>query len=205
MIAKATALHCALPWRKQYILWYVHVCILHPDVELHVPFVDMTRGKSACIPRCAIRMSSPTCTATREEARDEAAHRTLDAENVVDAARRALGSAATTDRPKRRLPPEVQRGACPSPTTPSPVVLAEAPTGTCSSLAPPRGPWRTPAAAPVEGRAKRDQHSVSTRRTATRQANHFGVSSNFVTSHTTGKSHNNNRGVVPSALEEMAR
>jgi hypothetical protein len=75
-------------------------------------------------------------------------------------------------------PPELDRGACPSPTHPSRVVLAEAPTGTSSPLVPPRGPWRDPAAASVKGRAKRPQHSVSTRRTATRQSNHFGVSSN---------------------------
>ncbi len=43
-------------------------------------------------------------------------------------------------------------GACPSLTGPSPVVLAEAPRGTSSSLAPPRGSWHTHAAAPVERR-----------------------------------------------------
>ncbi len=50
--------------------------------------------------------------------------------------------------------PEVHGGACPSPTTPAPVALAEAPQGTSCSLAPPRGPWRDPAAAPVKRRAR---------------------------------------------------
>ena len=43
-------------------------------------------------------------------------------------------------------------GACPSPTTPSPVVLVEALTGAPSPFAPPRGSWRTPAATPVKRR-----------------------------------------------------
>jgi len=55
--------------------------------------------------------------------------------------------------------PEVHGGACPSPTIPSPVVLAEALTGTCCSLAPPRGPWRDPAAASVKGRAERAEQT----------------------------------------------
>jgi len=38
---------------------------------------------------------------------------------------------------------------------PSPVALAEAPVGAPSPFAPPRGSWRTPAAAPVKGRSRR--------------------------------------------------
>ncbi len=50
--------------------------------------------------------------------------------------------------------PEVHGRACPSPTTPSPVALAEAPQGVPSTLAPPRRPWRDPAAASAERRAR---------------------------------------------------
>jgi hypothetical protein len=45
----------------------------------------------------------------------------------------------------------IHAGACPSPTTPSPVVLAEVPKVVRSTLTPPRGPWRDPAAASVKG------------------------------------------------------
>jgi len=54
-------------------------------------------------------------------------------------------------RSRSRLAPA---GACPSATTPSPVVLAEVPTGVPSPFVPPRGSWRTPAAAPVKGRSR---------------------------------------------------
>ena len=56
-------------------------------------------------------------------------------------------------------------GACPSPTTPSPVALAEVPTGVPSPCVPPRGSWRTPAAASVKGRSSRPA-TVSRRRAA---------------------------------------
>jgi hypothetical protein len=55
-------------------------------------------------------------------------------------------------------------GPCPSATTPSPVALAEVPTGAPSPCVPPRGSWRTPAAAPV----KRRSRSLARRRTAER-------------------------------------
>ena len=45
-------------------------------------------------------------------------------------------------------------GACPSPTSPSPVALAEALTGLPSRPLPPRGPWQVRATAPVKGRAR---------------------------------------------------
>ena len=45
-------------------------------------------------------------------------------------------------------------GACPSPTSPSPVALAEALTGLPSRPLPPRGPWQVCATAPVKGRAR---------------------------------------------------
>jgi len=53
----------------------------------------------------------------------------------------------------------IRRGACPSPTTPSPVVLAEVPTVVPSTRTPPRGPWRDPAAASVKRRVSADRHA----------------------------------------------
>ena len=64
-----------------------------------------------------------------------------------------MGEHYHTRRPRSRsrLAPA---GACPSATTPSPVALAEVPTGAPSPCVPPRGPWRTPAAASVKGRVR---------------------------------------------------
>ena len=61
------------------------------------------------------------------------------------------GGVARTLSPLGRAacPADGHRGACPSLTTPAAVVLAEAPTGACCSLGPPRGPWHRCAAAPV--------------------------------------------------------
>jgi len=93
----------------------------------------------------------------------------------------------------------IRRGACPSPTTPSPVVLAEAPTmGAPSPLASPRGPWRIPAAASVKRRVGR----AGTVRSPTPFAE---PRVRLTLTRASAHRHASNRGVLPSLFEETVQ
>jgi len=93
---------------------------------------------------------------------------------------------------------DARRGACPSPTAPSPVVLAEAPTRVPCPLAPPLGPWRIRAAASVKRRTRPAATAPPPTPFAGR---HVRLTLTRVSAHR----HASDRGVVPSLLEETVQ
>jgi hypothetical protein len=119
----------------------------------------------------------------------------------------AVGRAGSRLRPSVPLTASIEgaaprgiacRGACPSPTTPSPVVLEEALTRVPCPLAPPRGPWRIPAAASVKRR-------TSSAATAPPPTPFAGPRVRLTLTRASTHRHASDRGVVPSLFEETVQ